>query len=91
MDVTKFFRRTAQRVEWHIKCMAVFGDSPIIGAGLFVDNEIGAATSTGLGEEVIRICGSHFVIELMRQGNSPQQACELAVNGSSKISPRNLK
>lgn len=55
------------------------GDSPIIGAGLFVDNEIGAATSTGVGEEVIRIVGSHLVVELMRQGNSPQQACELAV------------
>ena len=52
------------------------GDSPIIGAGLFVDNEIGAATSTGVGEEVIRICGSHLVVELMRQGNTPQQACE---------------
>ena len=55
------------------------GDSPIIGAGLFVDNEIGAATSTGLGEEVVRICGSHLVVELMRQGNSPQEACEKAV------------
>ena len=55
------------------------GDSPIIGAGLFVDNEIGAATSTGVGEEVIRICGSHLVVELMRQGNSPQEACEKAV------------
>ena len=55
------------------------GDSPIIGAGLFVDNEIGAATSSGVGEEVIRICGSHLVVELMRQGNSPQEACEKAV------------
>ncbi len=55
------------------------GDSPIIGAGLFVDNEVGAATSTGVGEEVIRICGSHLVVELMRQGNSPQEACEKAV------------
>lgn len=55
------------------------GDSPIIGAGLFVDNEIGAATSTGQGEEVIRICGSHLVVELMRQGSSPQEACEKAV------------
>ncbi len=44
------------------------GDSPIIGAGLYVDNEVGAATSTGLGEEVIKICGTHLVIELMRQG-----------------------
>jgi N4-(beta-N-acetylglucosaminyl)-L-asparaginase len=55
------------------------GDSPIIGAGLFVDNEIGAATATGIGEEVIRIVGSHLVVELMRQGNSPEQACRLAV------------
>jgi len=63
------------------------GDSPIIGAGLFVDNEIGAATSTGVGEEVIRICGSHLVVELMRQGNSPQQACELAVKRIVKNQP----
>lgn len=55
------------------------GDSPIIGAGLYVDNEIGAATATGHGEEVIRTVGSHLVVELMRQGNSPQQACEEAV------------
>ena len=52
------------------------GDSPIIGAGLFVDNEIGAATSTGVGEEVVRICGSHTVVELMRQGFSPEEACK---------------
>ena len=55
------------------------GDSPIIGAGLFVDNEVGAATATGVGEEVIRICGTHLVVELMRQGNSPQDACRKAV------------
>ena len=55
------------------------GDSPIIGAGLYVDNEIGAATSTGLGELVIRACGSFLVVELMRQGKSPQHACEEAV------------
>ena len=55
------------------------GDSPIIGAGLFVDNEIGAATATGLGEEVVRTVGSFLVVELMRQGKSPQQACEEAV------------
>ena len=67
------------------------GDSPIIGAGLFVDNEIGAATSTGVGEEVIRICGSHLVVELMRQGNSPQQACELAVKRIVKNQPKKSK
>lgn len=55
------------------------GDSPIIGAGLFVDNEVGAATATGHGEEVIRVAGTHLVVELMRQGKSPQMACEEAV------------
>ena len=55
------------------------GDSPIIGAGLFVDNEIGAATATGQGEDVIRICGTHLVVELMRQGLSPENACRKAV------------
>ncbi|MFA9215197.1 MAG: isoaspartyl peptidase/L-asparaginase family protein [Candidatus Methylacidiphilales bacterium] len=55
------------------------GDSPIIGAGLYVDNEVGAATATGHGEEVIRIAGCHLVVELMRQGKTPQQACEEAV------------
>jgi N4-(beta-N-acetylglucosaminyl)-L-asparaginase len=55
------------------------GDSPIIGAGLFVDNEIGAATATGHGEEVIRIAGCHLVVELMRQGRTPEDACKEAV------------
>lgn len=55
------------------------GDSPIIGAGLFVDNEIGAAASTGVGEEVIRIAGTHLVVEFMRQGFSPEMACKKAV------------
>jgi isoaspartyl peptidase/L-asparaginase-like protein (Ntn-hydrolase superfamily) len=61
------------------------GDSPIIGAGLYVDNEIGAATATGHGEEVIRISGSHLVVELMRQGRSPQKACEEAVSRIVKL------
>lgn len=55
------------------------GDSPIIGAGLFIDNEFGAAASSGVGEEVIRICGTHLVVEFMRQGNSPELACKKAV------------
>jgi len=55
------------------------GDSPIIGAGLYVDGEVGAATSTGVGEEVIRNAGSFLVVELMRQGRSPQDACREAV------------
>lgn len=55
------------------------GDSPIIGAGLFVDNEVGAASATGLGEEVVRICGAHTIVESMRRGLSPEMACKEAV------------
>ena len=55
------------------------GDSPIIGAGMFVDNEIGAVGATGKGEEVIKSCGSFLVVELMRQGYSAMDACEEAV------------
>lgn len=55
------------------------GDSPIIGAGLYVDNEVGAATATGVGEAVIRAVGSFLIVELMRQGHSPHAACRLAV------------
>ena len=61
------------------------GDSPIIGAGLFVDNEVGAATATGQGEDVIRISGSHTVVELMRHGLSPEEACKKAVEKIIKI------
>ena len=67
------------------------GDSPIIGAGLYVDNEIGAATATGHGEEVIRIAGCHLVVELMRQGKSPQQACEEAVSRIVKLTQNRNK
>ncbi|WP_405247418.1 isoaspartyl peptidase/L-asparaginase family protein [Cellulophaga sp. Asnod2-G02] len=55
------------------------GDSPIIGAGLFIDNEVGGATATGVGEEVVRTVGSFLIVELMRQGKSPQEACEEGV------------
>ncbi|MBM2814532.1 MAG: glycosylasparaginase [Ignavibacteria bacterium] len=55
------------------------GDSPIIGAGLYVDNDVGAACATGKGEAVIKICGSFLIVELMRNGISPQKACETAV------------
>ena len=67
------------------------GDSAVIGAGLFVDNEVGAATSTGVGEEVIRICGSHLVVEFMRQGSSPEMACKKAVNRIVKRDPEKAK
>lgn len=55
------------------------GDSPLIGAGLYVDNEIGAAAATGLGEEIIRVSGSHLVVENMRHGDDPETACKKAV------------
>jgi N4-(beta-N-acetylglucosaminyl)-L-asparaginase len=61
------------------------GDSPIIGAGLFVDNEVGACTATGQGEDVIRIAGSHLVVEFMRQGLMPEDACKKAVERIIKI------
>jgi N4-(beta-N-acetylglucosaminyl)-L-asparaginase len=65
---------------WAYKMHGRIGDSPIIGAGLFVDNEIGACTATGLGEAIIRIAGSHTVVELMRHGYTPLEACKEAVN-----------
>lgn len=55
------------------------GDSPLIGAGLYVDDTAGAAGATGIGEEIIRICGSQVIVEAMRAGKSPQEACEVAV------------
>jgi N4-(beta-N-acetylglucosaminyl)-L-asparaginase len=67
------------------------GDSPIIGAGLFVDNEVGAATSSGVGEEVIRICGTHTVIEQMRFGRTPEEACREAVRRVVKRDPAKAK
>ena len=66
------------------------GDSPIIGAGLYVDNEVGAAGATGRGEEILRTCGSFYVVEQMRSGKSPQEACEalckriVDINGGTK-------
>ncbi len=65
---------------WAYKLHGRVGDSPIIGAGLFVDNEIGCAAATGLGEEVIKTTGSFLVVELMRQGYEPTAACEEALN-----------
>lgn len=67
------------------------GDSPIIGAGLYVDNEIGGATSTGVGEEVIRNLGSFLVVELMRQGYPPEEACKEAVLRIIKKKPAKAK
>jgi N4-(beta-N-acetylglucosaminyl)-L-asparaginase len=67
------------------------GDSPIVGAGLYVDNDVGAATSTGVGEEVIRNAGSFLVVELMRNGRTPRQACHEAVMRIVKRKPKAAK
>lgn len=67
------------------------GDSPIIGSGLFVDNEVGAATATGLGEEVLKTVGSFLIVELMRQGKSPQEACEEAIGRIVNKPGKNFK
>ncbi len=67
------------------------GDSPIIGAGLFVDNEVGACTATGQGEDVIRVAGSHSVVELMRQGLFPEAACKKIVERIVKIKGEKAK
>lgn len=68
------------------------GDSPIIGAGLYVDNEVGAAGATGRGEDVIKSCASYYIVMQMRNGRSPQQACEdamkMIVEKYKKINPR---
>ena len=67
------------------------GDSPIIGGGLFVDNEIGGASATGLGEEVLKTVGSFLIVELMRQGKSPQEACEEAIGRIVNKPGKNFK
>jgi N4-(beta-N-acetylglucosaminyl)-L-asparaginase len=67
------------------------GDSPIIGAGLFVDNEVGACTATGQGEDVIRVAGSHSVVELMRMGLSPEAACKKIIERIIKIKKEKAK
>jgi N4-(beta-N-acetylglucosaminyl)-L-asparaginase len=67
------------------------GDSPIIGSGLFIDNDIGGATATGMGEEVLKTVGSFLIVELMRQGKTPQKACEEAVRRVVKKSGDRFK
>jgi len=72
---------------WAYKLRGRVGDSPIIGAGLFVDGEIGAATATGHGEEMIRMAAAHTIVERMRAGLAPQEACQQAVEHLRRITP----
>jgi isoaspartyl peptidase/L-asparaginase-like protein (Ntn-hydrolase superfamily) len=66
------------------------GDSPIIGSGLYVDNEVGAAGATGTGENVLRYCGSFMVVEYMRQGLHPEAACQETIRRIARQDPRGL-
>lgn len=73
---------------WAGKLPGRVGDSPIIGSGLYVDNEIGAAGATGLGENIMRYCGSFLVVELMRQGLHPAEACMEALRRMARQDPK---
>ena len=76
---------------WGYKIPGRVGDSPIIGSGLYVDNEVGAAGATGIGENVMRYCASLLIVEEMRHGKSPQQACENVVKRIARKDPRNAE
>lgn len=73
---------------WGYKLPGRVGDSPIIGGGLYVDDEVGAAGATGLGENVMRYCGSYQVVEFMRQGMSPEEACIETIKRIAKLDPK---
>lgn len=75
---------------WGYKIPGRVGDSPIIGSGLYVDNNVGAAGATGLGENVMRHCGSFLVVEMMRNGATPVEACVQAVNRIAELDPKSL-
>jgi len=66
------------------------GDSPILGSGLYVDNDIGAAGGTGIGENIMRYCASFQIVELMRQGRTPQEACIEVIRRIARKDPRGL-
>lgn len=76
---------------WGYKVPGRVGDSPIIGSGLYVDNEIGAAGATGLGENVMRYCGSFLVVEFMRQGMHPEEACVEVIRRIARLDPRPIQ
>ena len=76
---------------WGYKLAGRVGDSPIIGSGLYVDGPVGAAGATGLGENVMRYCGSFLVVDLMARGTSPQEACIETVLTMGRKDPLPLK
>ena len=72
---------------WAYKLRGRVGDSPIIGAGLYVDGEVGAATATGHGEEMVRVVAAHSVVEAMRHGATPADACRATVARVRRVTP----
>jgi N4-(beta-N-acetylglucosaminyl)-L-asparaginase len=64
------------------------GDSPILGSGLYVDNEVGAAGATGIGENVMRYCATFRIVEYMRQGHSPEDACLETIRQIIRVDPK---
>jgi N4-(beta-N-acetylglucosaminyl)-L-asparaginase len=79
LDAKRAISGTFTTIGLAYKMTSRIGDSPIIGGGLFIDNEIGGASAIGLGEQVLKTVGSFLIVELMRQGKSPQEACEEAI------------
>lgn len=75
---------------WGYKTPGRVGDSPIIGSGLYVDNSVGAAGATGVGENVMRFCGSFLVVEMMRAGASPVDACQQAIERIAALDPKSM-
>ena len=75
---------------WSGKVPGRVGDSPIIGGGVYVDNEVGAAGATGLGENVMRYCASYQVVENMRHGMSPTEACVEAIRRIARTDPQGM-
>ena len=75
---------------WAFKMRGRVGDSPIIGAGLYVDGEVGAASATGHGEEMVRMAAAHTIVEAMRYGRAPQQACREAVERLRRVTPSDV-
>ncbi|MEC9092425.1 MAG: isoaspartyl peptidase/L-asparaginase, partial [Planctomycetota bacterium] len=73
---------------WGYKIPGRVGDSPIIGSGLYVDNEVGGAGATGIGENVMRYCASFMIVEEMRHGASPQEAIENVIERIAKKDPK---
>ena len=88
---TALCRAAARRAAGGYKLAGRVGNSPIIGSGLYVDGQVGAAGATGLGENVMRYCGSFLVVDLMARGASPQEACIETVLTMGRKDPLPLK